>query len=333
MRSWREQLDKMAVGLGSTFFVLALACSFGGFDDAAFTDLESHLRAVRARSAQVDAALPGPTDGSAGDDFAALLERPSPFTLPAWATHRRPLILRRMAEMREPLACRHDAPVLARPSVERGAITLRWSPGEGDAHVEITHYSVERAVNPRDVEPVFAALAELPFAGLDYVYTDRDVEPDGGYVYRIVSHARPDLRARTASEGFVFPIGTVEQEARSALVYAPGEVEITLLQVTMEFPDLGMEPERDTAVFGVARWDEAAGAFGRARRVGPLTVGNIERDGPHLIADREGSTGWYPVRIWAVDGTDDLHPIWEYHVEIRHVESGRSRELIAGGER
>ncbi len=337
--NWAEHLDKISLGVGGLLFVVMIVLSLGGADEERIAAIASNIEIVTAQAEKVDENLPdeglsGVTPSTAFRD--QLSARFSPFSFPRWATHRRPLILRRVKARSPDVLCVHEPPSLDDPVVERGKIILSWTASDEDDNVNITEYKIFRGTNLSDPEEQLEDFEEVdsidPGTAFELTWEDTTVEPDMSYTYYVVSSAVPDERAVASESGFIFDEEDYNKSTLiSDTVVTPAETLIWVQDVELEFPGDGFDPERDTVEFRVARWDPAENGFGRGERLDPMTVG-YPQDEPNYIGEGSLKTNWYVNRIGAEEvGRDAFgNPIWEFWAEIKHRFSGKTKKLVKG---
>ncbi len=134
--------------------------------------------------------------------------------------------LERFAEDWPGVVCVHAPPLLGEALVEADGITLRWSANERNDNVDITEYHIFRAADLTD-PAALDAFVEVdsiePGGATALTWKDTEVEPGVSYIYYVVSHAVPGVRAVSSEAGFRFEEKDYAQSsARTPPLVLPG---------------------------------------------------------------------------------------------------------------
>ena len=109
--------------------------------------------------------------------------------LPDWSMHRRPYLLTAFTSVLEGPPAIHGAPTVLAPQIERGRVTLRWTPSPSDRYVDIKGYEVQRARS--EAGPWMLVGEAQPDAPS---FVDETVRARTSYWYRVISFAVTDTR-------------------------------------------------------------------------------------------------------------------------------------------
>ncbi len=324
-----EKMDKISTGVGGAALVLMVVMGFRGGRDARFAAISAGIERIEQQARVVDRSVPPKLE--LPGERAIPARDVDVFRFPAWATHRRPLLLRTVEQPRPALECIHRRPVILTPEAARGAVRLSWREGE-NRNVEVQRYTLYRAENLDDpsLQPeAFSKLVEVDGGDFEVSYEDTAVGPDTSYSYYVVSHAAPDARA-LASENYSFDREQREMaSATSENVSTPADVLIWLYRVSPD--DRGfVEPTRDRIDISVSFWDGETQAYGRPKRFRDLLVGDDPENRPTLVGEGAQRTGWFLRELdgWYPPG--NLNEPFRYWVVIEHARSGRTRKLVEG---